>query len=192
MTDRQHRDAITGQYVTAEDAAANPDTTVSESPCAECERLRGVIRELKFAIDCYREELERLAGMVGAVRALAEGATYHGDPDDVGVYPLIRSQFAAEALAVLDLHQIVRTVGDLTARHRGKRVRVKASISDSRPACRGQWIIGTLDEIFIEVGELGLNLDAASIEGADHGDDLWCPYLAYGTDELATPCEVLP
>lgn len=28
MTD--HRDAITGQYVTAEDAAANPDTTVSE------------------------------------------------------------------------------------------------------------------------------------------------------------------
>lgn len=30
MTDRQHRDAITGQYVTAEDATANPDTTVSE------------------------------------------------------------------------------------------------------------------------------------------------------------------
>ena len=95
-----------------------------------------------------------------------------------------------DALIAHAAEPIVRTVGDLTARHRGKRVRVKASIS--RPACRGQWIIGTLDEIFVEVGELGITLDAASIEGADHGDYLWCPYLAYGTDELDTPCEVLP
>ena len=28
-----HRDAITGEFVTAEHAEANPDTTVSESPC---------------------------------------------------------------------------------------------------------------------------------------------------------------
>ena len=34
-----YRDAATGQYVTAEHAKTNPDTTVSESPCAECERL---------------------------------------------------------------------------------------------------------------------------------------------------------
>ena len=86
---------------------------------------------------------------------------------------------------------IVRTVGDLTPRHRGKRVRVKASISDGRPACRGRWIIGTLDEIFVEVGELGLNLDAARIEGSAYIDP-WSPYLAYGTDELDSPCEVLP
>lgn len=83
MTDR-HRSAITGEFVTAEHAAANPDTTVSESPCAECERLRGVNHAQKVAIDGYREEVERLR----------------------------------DGLAV------VRTVGDLTARHIGKRVRV--------------------------------------------------------------------
>ena len=49
MTD--HRDAITGQYVTAEHAKTNPDTTVSESPCAECERLRGVVHTQGVAID---------------------------------------------------------------------------------------------------------------------------------------------
>ena len=79
-----HRDAITGQYVTAEHAEASPDTTVSESPCTECERLRGIIHAQKVAIDGYREEVERLR--------------------------------AAEP--------IVRTVGDLTARHIRKRVRL--------------------------------------------------------------------
>ena len=79
-----HRDAITGQYVTADHAAANLDTTVSESPCTECERLRGIIHAQKVAIDGYREEVERLR--------------------------------AAEP--------IVRTVGDLTARHLGQEVRI--------------------------------------------------------------------
>ena len=85
MTDRQHRSAITGQYVTADHAAASPDTTVSESPCTECERLRAVVHTQGVAIDGYREEVERLRG---------------AEP-------------------------IVRTVGDLTARHIGKRVRVE-------------------------------------------------------------------
>ena len=84
MTDR-HRSAITGKFVTDEHAEASPDTTVSESPCTECERLRGIIHAQKVAIDGYREEVERLR--------------------------------AAEP--------IVRTVGDLTARHVGKRVRVE-------------------------------------------------------------------
>ena len=57
MTD--HRSAITGQYVTAEHAKTNPDTTVGESPCAECERLRGVVHTQRVAIDGYREEVER-------------------------------------------------------------------------------------------------------------------------------------
>ena len=78
-----HRDAITGQYVTAEHAKTNPSTTVSESPCAECEWMLDAIRLQKSAIDHYREEIERL----------------RAEP-------------------------IVRTVGDLTARHIGKRVRV--------------------------------------------------------------------
>ena len=82
MTD--HRSAITGQYVTADHAEANPDTTVSESPCTECERMLDAILLQKSAIDGYREELERLR--------------------------------AAEP--------IVRTVGDLTARHIGQSVRV--------------------------------------------------------------------
>ena len=81
MTD--HRSAITGQYVTAEHAKTNPDTTVSEAPCAECERLRGVVHAQKIAIDGYREEAERL----------------RAEP-------------------------IVRTVGDLTARHIGRSVRI--------------------------------------------------------------------
>ena len=80
MTD--HRDAITGQYVTAEHAKTNPDTTVSESPCAECERLRGVVHTQGVAIDGYREEVERLRAD----------------------------------------RPIVRTVGDLTARHIGRHV----------------------------------------------------------------------
>ena len=41
MTDKTHRSAITGKFVTDEHAEASPDTTVSESPCTECERLRG-------------------------------------------------------------------------------------------------------------------------------------------------------
>ena len=82
MTD--HRSAITGQYVTAEHAKTNPDTTVSESPCAECERLRGVVHAQGVALDGYHEEVERLR---------------YGQP-------------------------IVRTVGDLTPRHVGRRVSV--------------------------------------------------------------------
>ena len=84
MNDKTHRSAITGQYVTDEHAAANLDTTVSESPCAECEWLRGIIRAQVVAIDGYREEVERLRDV-----------------------------------------PIVRTVGDLTARHIGKRVWVE-------------------------------------------------------------------
>ena len=79
-----HRDAITGKFVTADHAAASPDTTVSESPCTECERLRGIIHAQKVAIDGYREEVERLR----------------------------------------DELPIVRTVGDLAARHIGRRVRL--------------------------------------------------------------------
>ena len=41
MTD--HRDAITGQYVTAEHAAANPDTTVREDDSR--------VRELQRRLD---------------------------------------------------------------------------------------------------------------------------------------------
>ena len=61
MTDKTHRSAVTGKFVTAEDAAANPDTTVSESRDHQTE-------------------------------------------------------------------PIVRTVGDLTARHIGKRVRVRDDV----------------------------------------------------------------
>ena len=80
-----HRSAITGKFVTDEHAAANLDTTVSESPCTECERLRGIIHAQKVAIDGYREEVERLR----------------------------------------DELPIVRTVGDLTARHLGREVSVE-------------------------------------------------------------------
>ena len=53
-----HRDAITGKYVTADHAAANLDTTVSESPCAECERLRDVVRGIRAYCEAFVEESE--------------------------------------------------------------------------------------------------------------------------------------
>lgn len=86
----QHRSAATGRYTTAEKAAENPREHVTHK--APTWRM---LRKL-------RRERDDLAVKLAAVRALAEGATYHGNPDDVGVYPLIRSQFAAEVLAVLD------------------------------------------------------------------------------------------
>ena len=123
-----HRDAITGQYVTADHAAANLDTTVSESPCAECGRLRGVVHAQRVAIDGYREEVERLR--------------------------------AAEP--------IVRTVGDLTARHIGRRVRLDEHYD------------AKLETIFAHDGcEVSLNFTHP--EG-----------FAFGCSRpLDTPCEVL-
>lgn len=53
MTDR-HRSAIAGEFVTAEHARTNPDTTVSESRddlAAELRRLRGVNHTLTDALD---------------------------------------------------------------------------------------------------------------------------------------------
>ena len=81
MTDKTHRSAITGQFVTAEHAEANPDTTVSESPCAECERLRGVVRGIRAYCEAFVEESEdsdpkpwNLAAYVLSI--------LDGDPDD--------------------------------------------------------------------------------------------------------------
>ena len=135
MTDKTHRSAVTGQYVTAEHAAENPDTTVSESPCAECERLRGVVHTQRVALDGYREEVERL----------------RAEP-------------------------IVRTVGDLTARHIGKRVRVE---TDRTLPDR----VRLLREIATASNE-AVRLTLGVI---DHPEwFLMAPF------DLDTPCEVLP
>ena len=131
MTD--HRDAITGKFVTAEHAKTNPDTTVSEAPCAECERLRGVVRTQGVAINGYREEVERLR--------------------------------AAEP--------IVRTVGDLTARHIGQEVRIPfAGDIDIDYRLTGlRWVGGGYVECALDPD--------GGIEGV----------TAFPLD---TPCEVLP
>lgn len=107
----QHRSAATGQYATAEQAAANPREHVTHK-APTWRMLRKLRRErddLAAALRCREEQATRsgaerhaLAVKLAAVYALAEGAIYHGNPDDAGVYPLIRSQFAAEVLAVLD------------------------------------------------------------------------------------------
>ena len=127
-----HRDAITGQYVTAEHAKTNPDTTVSESPCAECEWLRGVNHTLRAVIDGYREEAERL----------------RAEP-------------------------IVRTVGDLTARHIGQEVRIPfAGDIDIDYRLTGlRWVGGGYVECALDPD--------GGIEGV----------TAFPLD---TPCEVLP
>lgn len=126
-----HRDAITGQYVAAEHAKTNPDTTVSESPCAECERLRSVVQTQGVALDGYREA-ERM----------------RADP-------------------------IVRTVGDLTARHIGKRVRVGGGA-------------GAIEGRLLNIEHDKRTTDVAIAEGDQDVADWW----PAGPHD--TPCEVLP
>ena len=109
-----HRDAITGQYVTAEHAEANPDTTVSESPCAECERLRDL--------------------------------------------------------------PIVRTVGDLTARHIGKRVRVETDRT-----------LPDRVRLLREIATASTEAVRLTLEVIDHPEWFLMAHL-----DLDTPCEVLP
>lgn len=132
MTD--HRDAITGQFVTADHAAANPDTTVSESPCRECERLRGVVHTLRVALDGANARIGELTTELAEAEYAARGIRAYceafveesEDPDPEPWNP------AAYVLSILDGADVtpadgqpaVRTVGDLTARHIGKRVRV--------------------------------------------------------------------
>ena len=132
MTD--HRDAITGKYVTAEHAktnpdttvsetririepvelhatygvilsgtpsdpakltraTGNPDTTVSESPCAECERLRGVMEALAAKLDAVRAWIDRRGVNVG-------------DRDD----DYMRGYRDAQRHALLDAHDLRRTL----------------------------------------------------------------------------------
>lgn len=129
MNDKTHRSAITGEFVTAEHAAENPDTTVSESPCAECERLRGVNHHQGVAIDFYREEVERL----------------RAEP-------------------------VVRTVGDLTPRHVGRRVRIVDPYAP-RGDSEGEMVGIDVELDFITVW-------------LDQGTDVGCT--------IDTPCEVLP
>lgn len=128
-----HRDAITGQFVTAEHAAANPDTTVSESPCTECERLRAVVHTQGVALDGYREEVERLR--------VAE--------------------------------PVVRTVGDLTARHIGKRVRIGGGA-------------GAIEGRLLNIEHDKRTTDVAIAEGDQDVADWW------PGGPRDTPCEVLP
>ena len=82
MTDKTHRSAVTGQYVTAEHAAENPDTTVSESPCAECERLGGVVHALRVALDGANAKITELTGDLASIRAYCEAFVEESeDPD---------------------------------------------------------------------------------------------------------------
>ena len=133
MTD--HRSAITGQYVTADHAEASPDTTVSESPCRECERLRGIIHAQKVAIDGYREEVERLRAA-----------------------------------------PIVRTVGDLTARHIGKRVRVETDRT-----------LPDRVRLLREIATASNEAVRLTLEVIDHPE-----WFLMAHFDLDTPCEVLP
>lgn len=62
-----HRDAITGEHVTAEHAKTSPDTTVSESRddlAAELRRLRGVNHTLTVALDGANAKIAELSDLV--------------------------------------------------------------------------------------------------------------------------------
>ena len=155
MTD--HRDAITGKFVTAEHADANPDTTVSESPCAECERLRGVVRGIRAYCEAFVEESE--------------------DPDPEPWNP------AAYVLGILDVadvtpadgQPIVRTVGDLTARHIGKRVRVETDRT-----------LPDRVRLLREIATASAEAVRLTLEVIDHPE-----WFLMASFDLDTPCEVL-
>ena len=203
-----HRDAITGQFVTAEHAAENPDTTVSEQrtrrPASDYSDLRARAEacppeddfnaiwysedRLEFAIGTrdrpfvaacspavvlgLLDELDRLRGVVRGIRAYCDAFVEESeDPDPEPWNP------AAYVLSILDGadvtpadgQPIVRTVGDLTARHIGRRVRLD------------EYYDAKLETIFAhDGGEVSLNFTHP--EG-----------FAFGCRRpLDTPCEVLP
>ena len=100
LTMTSHRDAITGKYVTAEDAKTNPDTTVSESPCAECERLRGVVHAQRVAIEGANAKLD-------AVRAWVDRRGVNVDDRDDDY---MRGYRDAQRHALLDAHDLRRAL----------------------------------------------------------------------------------
>ena len=82
---RNYRDASTGQYTTAADAAARPGETVSEAidrlavgrgKAYDTDLLRDRLAHMTEARDNARAEVERLTALLAEVRATAEH--YHG------------------------------------------------------------------------------------------------------------------
>ena len=116
MTDKIHRSAITGEFVTAEHASENPDTTVSEQrtrrPASDCSDLTNVA--------VVRDRGGVLWGVVGPDRWLS----LEGSDVRIGAVGLGLHHGPLTPLLDLDGQPIVRTVGDLTARHIGRRVRI--------------------------------------------------------------------
>ena len=163
MTDKSHRSAITGKFVTADHAAVNLDTTVSESPCAECERLRGVVRGIRAYCEAFVEESEDSDPEPWNPAAYVLSILDHDPDDDHDANSNSKAQLG------VGLEPIVRTVGDLTARHIGRRVRLD------------EYYDGMLETIFAHHGGY-LSLNFTHPEGFTYG----C------SRPLDTPCEVLP
>lgn len=151
-------------------ATENPDTTVSESPCTECERLRGVVHAQEIAINGYREAAVSCAAP--AWRDALEWAAQHifvnnGQTTNARRWLQAAAGSVSGIAEVRDGLPIVRTVGDLTARHVGRRVRLDEHYD------------GTLETIFAHGGYMSLNFTHP--EG-----------FAFGCSRpLDTPCEVL-
>lgn len=170
MTDRQHRSAITGEFVTAEYAEANPDTTVSESRddlAAELRRLRGVNHNLQVALYGANVKIVELEANLDHLRT-----------EDIPVIQQRRDELIARVAELEGLvgaesgEPIVRTVGDLTARHIGKRVRV----GDGAGAIEGR---------LLNIEHDKRTTDVAIAEG----DQDWVDWWSAGPRD--TPCEVL-
>ena len=134
-----HRDAITGQFVTAEHAKTNPDTTVSEArtrrPAGDYSDLRKLAEacppEDDFNAIWYSED--RLEFAIGTrdrpFVAACSPAVVLGLLDELDrLRGVVHTQGVAldgyRELERLRAEPIVRTVGDLTARHVGRRVSV--------------------------------------------------------------------
>lgn len=112
MTDRQRRDAITGQYVTAEHAETNPDTTVSEQ-----RTRRPAVNGWQDAL-VVRDKVGVLWGRIGRDMWMS----LDGQQVRIGTEGLATSRYSP--ITPADGQPIARTVGDLTPRHVGRRVSV--------------------------------------------------------------------
>ena len=143
MTDKTHRSAITGKFVTADHAAVNPDTTVSESrtrrPAGDYSDLRARAEACPPEDDVnsiwYSED--RLAFAIGTrdrpFVAACSPTVVLGLLDELDrLGGVVHTQGVAidgyrEEVERLRAEPIVRTVGDLTARHRLARPRIRVA-----------------------------------------------------------------
>ena len=187
MTDKTHRSAITGQYVTAEHAAENLDTTVSERrtrrPAGDYSDLRARAEacppeddadswysedRLEFAVGTQDRPFVAACSPIVVLGLLDELDRLRAVSERVQVAVVAGERLQAD-------RPIVRTVGDLTARHIGKRVRVETDRT-----------LPDRVRLLREIATASNEAVRLTLEVIDHPE-----WFLMAHFDLDTPCEVL-